>query len=167
MKSLTRIILILVGFILMGACRQVEPTNTIDTVVTEAATMTRTPLPPTSTTTPVPDTQTPTATPTATSTHMPATTTPTQQAASDDPSSEIGIANFRFGPGELEVKAGTKVTWTNQDGTRHTVTSDDDVFDSGSMENGGTFSFTFNEAGTFTYHCNFHPGMVGTVIVTP
>jgi plastocyanin len=31
---------------------------------------------------------------------------------------------------------------------------------------GGTFSFTFTKAGTFTYHCNFHPSMHGTIVVT-
>jgi plastocyanin len=129
----------------------------------------------------VPDT--PTAT--ATSTQIPSTAAATQQAVSEDSpyesyydygdygpeisidSSDITIANFNFGPDELEVKVGTKVTWTNQEGTRHTVTSDDESFDSGAIENGGTFSFTFNEVGTFIYHCNIHPAMVGAVIVTP
>lgn len=65
------------------------------------------------------------------------------------------------------MKAGTKVTWTNNDGAPHTVTSDSGAFGSQTLNQGNTFSFTFTSAGTFPYHCAFHPGMKGTVIVTP
>jgi plastocyanin len=82
-------------------------------------------------------------------------------------SNEVTIANFSFGPNELQVKVGTTVTWTNQDSTRHTVTADDGTFDSGALSEGSSFSFTFTEAGTFPYSCNFHPSMVGTVTVVP
>ena len=83
------------------------------------------------------------------------------------PSAEVNISNFSFGPNELEVKVGTTVTWTNKDGTNHTVTSDDGAFDSGTLRRGSSFSFTFTEAGTFTYHCNFHSGMTGGITVIP
>jgi plastocyanin len=39
-------------------------------------------------------------------------------------------------------------------------------FQSGSMQQGATFSFTFTEAGTFDYFCEFHPNMSGQVIVS-
>jgi plastocyanin len=45
------------------------------------------------------------------------------------------------------------------------VTSDTNLFDSGPISNGATFSYTFNEAGTFNYHCNVHPSMLGKVTV--
>jgi plastocyanin len=60
---------------------------------------------------------------------------------------------------------GTTVTWTNDDGVNHTVTSDQGAFDSGPLATGQTFSQTFNQAGTFTYHCTIHPSMQGTVVV--
>jgi hypothetical protein len=49
----------------------------------------------------------------------------------------------------------------------HTVTSDSGAFDSGTLGNGGSFSFTFNDVGSFAYHCAFHSGMSATVRVVP
>ena len=71
----------------------------------------------------------------------------------------------------LTVKLGTTVTWTNMTQAGHTVTSDDGKsFDSGISNpiaaSGGTFSFTFKQAGTFPYHCQIHPFMKATIIVT-
>lgn len=78
--------------------------------------------------------------------------------------------SFAFSPATLTVKVGTTVTWTNMTQAPHTVTSDDGkTFDSGSSNpispGGGTFSFTFTKAGTFTYHCQIHPYMKATIIV--
>jgi hypothetical protein len=47
------------------------------------------------------------------------------------------------------------------------VTSDTGLFDSGTLNVGNTFSFTFTQAGTFTYHCNIHPMMTGAIVVVP
>ena len=77
----------------------------------------------------------------------------------------ITLANFAFSPPTLTVKVGTTVTWTNNDGTTHIVTSDTGVFNSGNLATNATFSFTFNSAGTFAYHCSIHPSMTGRVIV--
>ena len=82
-------------------------------------------------------------------------------------SNKIDISGFAFSPSTLTVKAGTTVTWTNKDSVDHTITSDTNVFDSGNMGSGDTFSYTFTTAGTFVYHCTVHPSMVGTIIVTP
>ncbi len=71
-----------------------------------------------------------------------------------------------YSPGTLTVAAGTTITWVNQDVVIHTVTSDDGLFDSGSMRPGDRFSFTFTAPGTFTYACIPHPFMHGTVDVT-
>ena len=77
------------------------------------------------------------------------------------------INNFAFSPNPLTVPVGTRVVWTNQQaGVPHTVTSDTGLWDSGTVPSGGTFAFTFTTAGTFAYHCNIHPTMHGTVIVT-
>ena len=77
----------------------------------------------------------------------------------------VEIADFAFSPAELTVPAGTTVTWTNNDSAPHTVTSDDGAFDSGRLDEGDTFEFTFEEAGTFAYHCDFHPNMTATITV--
>lgn len=97
---------------------------------------------------------------------------PTEIAATSIPSSsgstsEISIVNYSFSPDTLTIKTGTTVTWTNQDSVVHTVTSDTGLFDSGSLEKGKTFSYTFSTAGTFAYHCAPHQAkMIGTIVVT-
>ncbi len=81
----------------------------------------------------------------------------------------VNIMNFSFQPTPLTIAAGTTVTWTNQDTAGHTTTSDIGVWDSGvatPLKKGDTFQFTFKEVGTFPYHCNIHPNMHGTVVVT-
>lgn len=77
----------------------------------------------------------------------------------------INITNMSFSPGDFTVKAGTTVTWVNNDGVPHTVTADDNTFDSGSIAGGEKYTHTFGTAGTITYHCNFHGGMTGKVTV--
>jgi plastocyanin len=79
--------------------------------------------------------------------------------------STINIVNFNFTPGTLTLSAGTTVTWTNNDSTTHHVASDIGIFDSGDMSPNTTFSYTFNNTGTFPYHCTIHTYMKGTVIV--
>jgi plastocyanin len=79
-------------------------------------------------------------------------------------SNKVEIKDFGFAPDSLTVAAGTKVLWTNEDPTPHTVTSDNDAFDSDVLEPGDTFSFTFAK-GIYKYACNIHPDMVGTVTV--
>ena len=70
-----------------------------------------------------------------------------------------------FSASSITVTKGTTVTWTNKDNMTHTVTADDNSFDSGNIGNGGTFSFTFNNTGSFAYHCSIHPAMTGSVTV--
>jgi plastocyanin len=79
---------------------------------------------------------------------------------------EVFIDNMVFTPASITVKPGTTITWINKEGLTHTVTSDTlGVFDSGNMLKDKSFSFTFNTAGKFPYHCTLHPGMKGNVIV--
>jgi plastocyanin len=85
-------------------------------------------------------------------------------------SSKVAIQLFQFQPGQLEVKAGTQVTWTNQDDIEHTVTSGtperpDGRFNSVMAGKGKTASFTFTEAGTYPYFCNRHQSMRGEIRV--
>jgi len=78
----------------------------------------------------------------------------------------VKIAGFAFAPDSRSAKVGESVTWTNGDSATHTVTADDGAFDSGNLSGGKKFSFTFDTAGTFPYHCNIHRSMKGTVTVT-
>ncbi len=79
--------------------------------------------------------------------------------------SEVEISDFEFAPDTITVSPGTTVTWKNMDSPPHTVTSREDLFDSGSMSTGDTFSYTFEQSGTYEYYCAIHPYMEGTVIV--
>ena len=76
----------------------------------------------------------------------------------------VEIADFAFDPAEITLAAGDTVTWTNTDNQAHTATSSGN-FDTGSIDPDGTASVTFDEPGTFTYICSFHPFMTATVTV--
>ncbi len=78
---------------------------------------------------------------------------------------KVTIQNFAYSPADITVQKGTTVTWTNLDSVQHTVTSDTGLFDSGRLSQDQTWSYTFNNAGTFSYHCTIHPYMKGTVTV--
>lgn len=79
---------------------------------------------------------------------------------------QVWIQGMAFVPAILNVNTGARVTWTNYDSVDHTVTSDAATFDSGSLANKATFSYTFTTAGTYSYHCKIHPAMMATVVVT-
>jgi plastocyanin len=78
----------------------------------------------------------------------------------------VQVVDFAFEPGTLTVAAGATVTWTNEGSRPHTVTADDGSFDSGRLDPGEQFSQTFDQPGTFAYHCGFHPEMQGSIVVT-
>jgi plastocyanin len=96
----------------------------------------------------------------------PATAAPTSSAAGGN---TVVIKNFAFNPSTLTVKSGTVVNWTNQDGASHAIVSDTGspvAFSSDSLASGASYSFTFTQPGTYTYHCSIHPTMKGTIVVT-
>ncbi len=81
--------------------------------------------------------------------------------------SSVTIANFAFSPTDITVKKGTKVTWTNNDGTTHIIAGDtSDGPSNGTVAPGQSYSFTFDTVGTFKYHCAIHSSMTGSVTVT-
>jgi plastocyanin len=107
------------------------------------------------------------------SSQAPAASAPASQtaAASSAPAAvssnqaAVSISGFAFSSPTLTVAKGTTVTWTNNDSPTHTVTSDSGVWDSGNLSPGKSFSFTFNQVGTFPYHCNIHSSMTAKIIV--
>jgi nitrite reductase (NO-forming) len=71
-----------------------------------------------------------------------------------------------FSVNVLTVEVGTTVTWTNDDPNQmHTVTDSNGAFDSGFLEAGDSWSYTFEEPGEFEYFCQPHPWMRAKVIV--
>jgi plastocyanin len=112
----------------------------------------------------------------AASPHPPAPTPAAPTAAPlsapipDAQRAQVAIRNFAFQPAELEVEVGTTVEWVNEDPVPHTVTSGTPgsptgVFDSGALNQGDSFSFTFRQPGTYEYFCRLHPSMRGRILV--
>lgn len=101
--------------------------------------------------------------------------TPNQQPPNQTPGNQtpppktnevvVQISGFKFSPADIEVSAGTKVTWVNNDPIRHTVTFDSGEFDTGSFPHGDNRSYTFTKTGNYTYHCAIHASMTGSVTV--
>jgi plastocyanin len=86
------------------------------------------------------------------------------RSESDTP---ITIKLFQFQPGRVQVKAGTTVTWINDDEIVHTVTLDakEKSFDAVLDGKGKSFSFTFTKSGIYTYYCDRHEHMRGEIEV--
>lgn len=86
--------------------------------------------------------------------------------AADAPKAAIvHIKNFMFVPATLSVPAGTKVTFVNDDDEPHTITATNKSFDSEGLDTHATWAHTFAKAGSYTYFCELHPYMKGTLIV--
>jgi plastocyanin len=91
----------------------------------------------------------------------------TQTGGSTSPvvTNAVSVSDNIFAPINAQVSVGATVTWTWSSGaSAHNVTFSDGQT-SGDKSGGGTFSRTFNTAGTFNYHCTIHPGMDGSIIV--
>jgi amicyanin len=76
----------------------------------------------------------------------------------------VKISNFTFNPPQITVKAGTTVTWTNEDDIPHTIVSPPSVR-SKPLDSEDKFSSTFTTPGTYKYFCSLHPHMTGSIVV--
>jgi plastocyanin len=95
---------------------------------------------------------------------------PRMTAQASPEAAAVNIQLFQFQPGELTVRAGARVTWTNRDQIQHTVTSGtpenrDKKFDGSLDGQGKAFAHSFTQAGTYPYFCDRHQSMRGTVRV--
>lgn len=130
------------------------------TLLAGCSSPTATPAPTTSTTPTPASTITPTAVPNVTPTATPA---PSATAQPPVQSASVKIQYFAFDPQITKIAAGGNVTWSNQDGTTHTVTFSDSTQ---TINNGASYTKKFDTPGTYAYHCSIHPSMTGTVEVT-
>lgn len=89
----------------------------------------------------------------------------TQSTAATPETATILVKNLMFMPASLTVKAGSTVTWANEDNEPHTVVSDTGLFRSAAMDTDESFSFKFDMPGTYHFICSIHPSMVGTIVV--
>jgi plastocyanin len=78
---------------------------------------------------------------------------------------QVKIDNFTFAPQHITVKAGTTVTWINDDDIPHTVASSSKLFKSKALDTEDKFSFMFTTPGTYEYFCSLHPHMTGAIVV--
>lgn len=80
---------------------------------------------------------------------------------------DVEMKNIKFVPATISVKVGQKITWTNNDGFAHNVTSTaGEKIASDNIEGGKTFEFTPKKAGTIAYTCTLHANQEGTITVT-
>ena len=77
----------------------------------------------------------------------------------------VTIKDLAFRDGTRTIATGTTVTWTNRDGTTHTVTATDKSFGAPELAPGKTYAHTFASVGKHAYYCSIHPFMKGTVTV--
>jgi plastocyanin len=83
----------------------------------------------------------------------------------------VTMMDNMFSPKAITVQTGAMVMWANMGTMMHTATADNGMFDSGAVNPGGNYTFTFNTPGTYSYYCRFHGGpggvgMSGTIVVT-
>ena len=141
------VILMLFALVVYGCAKQTPPAETQDTAKADVNTNT----------------------PAAVDTNAPAAET----AQADAPKESANVAstefveikNFGFSQATLTVTKGTTVTWNQEDDVKHNVVSDEDYFESPLLEKGEKWSYTFNDAGTYNYHCAPHQYMTGTIVV--
>lgn len=109
-------------------------------------------------------TATPTLTPTFTPTLTP-TLTHTPTPACPPVTRTVMMVNLQYQPQTITVTQGSTINWFNEGPYTHTTTSDAGIWGSGILNPGQSYQFTFNNPGTYPYHCTVHPGMTGTVTV--
>jgi len=75
------------------------------------------------------------------------------------------LTTTAYSPNPLTITRGTTVTWINNDSSTHDQIADGGAFNTGDVAPGAQASVTFQNAGTFPYHCGRHPNMVATITV--
>ncbi len=78
----------------------------------------------------------------------------------------VTIQDYQYVPASITVVPGETVVWTNKDSVAHTVTATDDSWDSGNLAPEATYRHQFNQVGSYSYTCSYHPNMSGVVIVS-
>jgi plastocyanin len=79
----------------------------------------------------------------------------------------VTIKDFEFSPSTLQIKVGDTVVWNNTGPSSHTATSQNGMWDTGELRMGESSYFTFTQPGMFSYICQIHPRMRGSITVAP
>jgi len=75
------------------------------------------------------------------------------------------LTTTAYSPNPVTITRGSTVTWVNNDSTTHDQVADGGAFNTGNVAPGAQASVTFQNAGSFPYHCGVHPNMVATIVV--
>jgi plastocyanin len=94
--------------------------------------------------------------------NLPAAASPKQQAET-----VVAIADYKFAPDAIVVKAGSTIVWRNDDDDAHSIVDGTPAIRSGVFEKGETFKARVDKPGTIVYRCGLHPFMKGTITVVP
>lgn len=78
----------------------------------------------------------------------------------------VVMKQMHFEPAQITIKPGDTVEWKNEDIFSHTVTANDQSFDSGLIAPGQTWRTTFTKETDVAYHCRPHPNMTASLVVT-
>ena len=87
------------------------------------------------------------------------------QAPRPTSATHLTISGYAYQPAEINVAPGTTITFTNRDHTPHTATSTNTGFDTGTIDPGKSAPVDITTPGTYSYYCQFHAFMHGTITV--
>ena len=73
----------------------------------------------------------------------------------------VAVGDNYFKPTDLEITAGTKVTWKNEGKILHNVTAVKGKFGTKALTKGSTYAYKFKKPGTYAYYCSFHGSSTG------
>jgi amicyanin len=166
-NSIVLLALLTAGMILFSGCASTNGPEVNDTkALSNASTTIHSSVPKTEQSTTLPQDATTTQAVGTTTTKAPSRTTTTRAGAK---TIDVDIKSFAFDPKTIAITKGDTVVWANMDAAPHRVISDvgsaKDVLDSPILAKGDTYSYTFNELGTYAYHCAIHISMKGKIIV--
>src|SRR5262245_59487865 len=91
--------------------------------------------------------------------------TPAASIGAASATKTVTIKAAAFSPTSVTIKTGDRITWRNGDTKQHQVVSDGGVFSSATLGAGKTYSYTFNNVGTFHYHDGLYPAHKARVVV--
>jgi plastocyanin len=77
----------------------------------------------------------------------------------------VQIKRNAFSPATVSIVAGDTIVWRNTDTRDHQVVSTTGTFASPVLRAGRSYSFTFQEAGTYRYRDALYPSVTGTIRV--
>ncbi|MCE3279300.1 MAG: Cupredoxin-like protein [Bacteroidetes bacterium] len=80
----------------------------------------------------------------------------TKEPKGEPASNEIWLEYKAFNPSTRSVAVGTTIVFINKDNSNHSATETTNLFDSGKISSGSSYSYTFNTAGTYYFYCNYH-----------